>query len=214
MNTRKTNKKNRGKSKEPQNPNSTKRMSDDEYQEMATEYAATLFVTRENNILFVTRENNSSNMPSNSQKKHANAIFETLKDQTNELMLKNILEPLIQPLYRRIAALEKPNEVKNAVIKQLQIQVDDFQQFSKRKSLRIDGITEENGEDAKQLITQLVTQKMQVSLYPEDINLSYRVGKKTENKIRHIMVKFNKLSSRRNVYQAKTKLHSAEGHPV
>ncbi len=28
------------------------------------------------------------------------------------------------------------------------------------------------------------------------------------------MVKFNKLSSRRSVYQAKTKLRSAEGHPV
>ncbi len=127
-------------------------------------------------------------------KNPANAIFETLKDQTNELMLKNILEPLLQPLYRRISALEKQNEVKNAVIKHLQIQVDNLQQFSKMKSLRIDGITEENGEDAKQLVTQLVTQKMQVSLSPEDINLSYRVGKKTKNKIRPIMVKFNKLS--------------------
>ncbi len=102
----------------------------------------------------------------------------------------------------------------NAVIKHLQIQVDDLQQFSKRTSRRIDRITEENREDAKQLVTQLVTQKMQVSLSPEDINLSHRVGKKTENKIRPITVKFNKLSSRRSVYQAKTKLRSAEGHPV
>ncbi len=99
-------------------------------------------------------------------KKPANAIFETLKDQTNELMLKNILEPLLQPLYGRISALEKQSEVKNAVIKQLQIQVDDLQQFSKRKSLGIDGITEENCEDAKQPVTQLVTQKMQASLSP------------------------------------------------
>ncbi len=51
---------------------------------------------------------------------------------------------------------------------------------------------------------------MHVSLSPEDSNLSYRVEKKTENKIRPIMVKFSKLSSRRNVYQAKTKLYSAE----
>ncbi len=121
MNTR-NKKKNRGKSKEPQNPNSTKRMSNDESQEMAAEHAATSFVTR---------ENNSTNMPSNkfssSQQNHTNAIFETLKDQTNELMLKNILEPLLQPLYRRISALEKQNEVQNAVIEQLQIQVDDLE---------------------------------------------------------------------------------------
>ncbi len=176
MNTR-NKKKNRGKSKEPQNPNSTKRMSNDESQEMAAEHAATSFVTR---------ENNSTNMPSNkfssSQQNPANAIFDTLKKQTSDLMLKNILKPLLQPpLCWRISALEKQNEVKNAVIKQLQIQVDDLQQFLKRKSLRIDGITEENGEDAKQLVTQLVTQKMQVSLSPENINLSYRVRKKTEN---------------------------------
>ncbi len=63
-------------------------------------------------------------------------------------------------MYRRISAREKQNEVKNAVIKHLQIQVDDLQHFSKRKSLRIDGIAEENGEDAKQLVTQLVTQKV------------------------------------------------------
>ncbi len=89
---------------------------------MVTEHAVTSFITR---------ENNSTNMPSNkfssSQQNHTNAIFETLKDQTNELMLKNILEPLLQPLYRRISALEKQNEVQNAVIEQLQIQVDDLE---------------------------------------------------------------------------------------
>ncbi len=50
-------------------------MSDDESQEIATEYAATLFVTR---------ENNSTNVPSNefysSQQNPTNAIFETLKN--------------------------------------------------------------------------------------------------------------------------------------
>ncbi len=64
-------------------------------------------------------------MPSNefsfSQQNPANAIFETLKNQTNELMLKNTLQSLLQPLYRRISALEKQNEVKNAFI-----QVDDL----------------------------------------------------------------------------------------
>ncbi len=166
---------------------------------------------------FITRENNSSNVPSNefssNQHNPANAIFETLKDKTNEPMLKNIIEPLVQPLYRS-SALEKQNEVKNAVIKQLQIQVDDLQQFSIGKSLRIDMITEENGEDAKQLVTQLVTHKMQVSHSHEDINLSYRVGKKTENMISPIMVKFSNLSFCRSLYQAKIKLHSVEVHPV
>ncbi len=65
-------------------------MSDDESQEVRTEHAATSFVTR---------ENNSTNMPSNefysSQQNPANAIFETVKDQTNELMLTNILEHLL-----------------------------------------------------------------------------------------------------------------------
>ncbi len=67
------------------------------------------------NYSFITREINSTNMTSNmfssSQQNPANAIFETLKDQTNELMLKNILESLLQPLYRRISAPEKQNEV-------------------------------------------------------------------------------------------------------
>ncbi len=40
MNTRKK-KKVKGKSKEPKNPNSTKRMSDDESQEVTTEHAVT-----------------------------------------------------------------------------------------------------------------------------------------------------------------------------
>ncbi len=59
-----------------------------------------------------------------------------------------------------------------------------------------------------------MNQKIKINRSPEVINLSYRVRKKTENKIRPIIVKFNKLGSSRTVYQAKTKLRSAEGIPV
>ncbi len=82
-------------------------MSDDESQEMATEHASTSFITKENNSTNVTINEFSS-----SQQNPANAIFETLIDQTNEPMLKNLIEPLLQPLYRRISGLDKQNKVK------------------------------------------------------------------------------------------------------
>ncbi len=81
-------------------------MSDDEFQEMATEHAATSFLTRENNIEMCLA---MSSPPSN--KTPANAIFEIAK-LMNQYWTTSLNLPVSPCIEENISALEKQNEVK------------------------------------------------------------------------------------------------------
>ena len=109
--------------------------------------------------------------------------------------------------------LNKQLEEKEWTLKSIEERVDDLEQNSKSANIRIFGIDEEEGEDLKSKVTNLLKHKLQVkTIQPEDIRDVGRMGKK-KHKIRDILVKFKDNTIRDDIYN-KRKLLKQDKVPI
>lgn len=74
-------------------------------------------------------------------------------------------------------------------IEKLKSKCDELEQYSRRSNIRIFGIPETEKEDVGQLVIQLFTQKLGLSIALSDIDRTHRTGIKSD-KVRPIIVKF------------------------
>lgn len=84
--------------------------------------------------------------------------------------------------------------------------IDDLQQYSRRNSLRVNGIPETRGENTTELIKTMVKEKLGTVLEDRDIDRSHRVGKPSTGKTRSIIVKFTSYQPRSAVIKNRRKL--------
>lgn len=106
-------------------------------------------------------------------------------------------------------------------VRNLEIELEDAQNYSRRNCLLIHGVKEERGEKTDTKVLEIINKQLGVDITVNDIDRSHRIGKpdtnkkpKTRNnkeKTRPIIVKFVSYRERSNVFYNKRKL---KGEPI
>ena len=102
-------------------------------------------------------------------------------------------------MFTRVFFLEN----KNGEIVQ---EVDRQEQQSGRNYLQIHDIEERRQEVTDELVIQTIKSEMDIDIDVKDIDRTHRIGAKTENKRRPIIVKFARYSERRKFFSSKKRL--------
>ena len=129
------------------------------------------------------------------------------------------VERINETLMKEIKALQKNNEVlskENKDLKESMAQMegkilkleqtaDDCEQYSRRNSIRITGITESSNEETDKLVLHMAYD-LDVQLNLADIDRTHRVGRIREGHKRAILVKFSTYRARRSLYSKRLEL--------
>ena len=133
----------------------------------------------------------------------------------------SILERVTQQVY---AAIKMDTEQSDNKVRDLEKQVsqlkkdlsdinrsmEEQEQYSRRNCLRFHGITEARGEDTDKLVSDVISEHLEIDLSPGDIDRSHRImprNKSTNEATKKcIIVKFASYNTRQKVYQARSKL--------
>ena len=101
----------------------------------------------------------------------------------------------------RIEKLEK-------TVDELNLQLDDYEQYSRRNTLRINGVPDEEEEQLVDKMVYLFNTRMNVSppITPEHIDRTHRIGRFDRTNTRTILVKFATNQARDRVFRARKKL--------
>ena len=157
-----------------------------------------------------------------------------LKSEENQTLLRNaITGPLMDTVNRLERALDKMKEVikerddsisqmsaqlklKDATIGELknelvdvQTKCDDLEQYSRRNSVRVQGIPEQSGEDPIEKTLEFANRTLQLNppLLPSDVDRAHRVGRTpTHGRPRPLLIKFATYQQRFRVMKGRTLL--------
>lgn len=138
-------------------------------------------------------------------------ITKLLKDDTFfNVLVTNIQEKLqIKQMQQKIEDLtkevEKLKEEKQADMKIMAEKIGRIEQHRKRKSIRINGVTENNGEKVTDKALEILNGKLKLNLGNNDLENCFRIGK-TKNGKRSILVGFTKENMKRTAIQNRGKL--------
>ena len=93
-------------------------------------------------------------------------------------------------------------------VDELNLQLDDYKQYSRRNTLRITGVPDEEGEQLVDKMVYLFNTTMNVSppITPEHIDRTNRIGRFDGTNPRTILVKFAIYQARDRVFRARRKL--------
>ncbi len=128
-------------------------------------------------------------------------------------LLQDSVESIEENQAKTLTNVNKQFGESEKAMKSTEQRLDDLEQESKSNNIRIIGIAEEEGEDLKIKVTDLVENNHQVrNIEPEDIADIGRMGKHT-NKVRDILVKF-KCSALWNKIYNKRKLLHHDNNPI
>lgn len=114
-----------------------------------------------------------------------------------------------------IDTLKEENGHLKERLNQLETNYDRQEQYSRRNSLRVAGISEENPENktTDELIIDLAAEA-DITLTINDIDRSHRVGKRKPDKPRDILVKFTSYQKRRLMFSNKKAINTKKGGEV
>ena len=95
----------------------------------------------------------------------------------------------------------------------LKLDQDRLERYTRRNSLRISGVPEENNEDVCEKVLNLCNAKLRVPVEVSDIERVHRLGRPGESP-RQILVKFATYGTRASVFKAKAVLRPGRRHPL
>ena len=120
------------------------------------------------------------------------AVNEALDTQLREVLEEN----------RRLSS---ENELLKARVSKLESVAEESEQYSRRNSLRISNINEDDEEDTDRVVLQ-IADVLNVNICQLDIDRSHRVGKPTTKRNHDILVKFATYRARQGIYRARSSL--------
>lgn len=89
---------------------------------------------------------------------------------------------------------------------QLESQIDDLEQYTRRVNLRIYGVAESEGENTDDLCVKFCSEELDLVLRPEDISRSHRVGKRDPTKPRPIILRLTRHNMKVNILKMRRNL--------
>lgn len=120
-----------------------------------------------------------------------------VKQAISELFAEeHFIEIITQKIISKV--IEKLNQIDNKIkgheekITTLEKKIEYMQQNVKIKNICIYGVNENKNKDLKQLLLEVINEKMQTEIAPEDIDMCYRIGEERAKgkKPRPVIVKF------------------------
>ncbi|KAK3929287.1 Glycine amidinotransferase, mitochondrial [Frankliniella fusca] len=130
----------------------------------------------------------------------------TLSDE----QLDKIAEMVTTKIDAKLAAREKFVDTRLEELQDendlLKDKTDDLEQRNRLENLRIFGVKEEEGENTDTLVLDVAAKLDLCSISKTHISRSHRVGKKSADKPRAIIVKFVSYATRQEIFMAKKKL--------
>lgn len=106
----------------------------------------------------------------------------------------------------KVFILQSLNNLQKQV-EMLSQNVDHLEMHTRRKILLLHGLPEENDEDTAKVVVKLVTKQLKISNFnSEHIRRCHRMGQSESKKQRPILVKFNDLSMKNQIWFSKTHL--------
>lgn len=127
-----------------------------------------------------------------------------LKDQEIQSVFTGLLSEIVMGKLKEQEAEISSLKTK---VENLEMELDDLEQYGRRNALRISGAwPESDNEKTDDIILKMAKDDLKVDLQPSDIDRSHRVGKKVDGKQRPILVKFTSYRSRNMIYRARTSL--------
>ena len=138
------------------------------------------------------------NYTTNLEKKVASLEEKIEKNESSLSILHTVTDNLLAEKVRLDESVTK-----------LEDELDDQQQYSRRNCLLVHGIEEKLNEDTTQLALSVFNSNMELEITPDDITRTHRIGKKSNDKIRPIIVKFLSYKPRKMVYDNKKKLKNS-----
>lgn len=88
----------------------------------------------------------------------------------------------------------------------MQHALDVLDQRCRKNNIRVCGIEEEEREDIRHVVANVLTEKLGLSVAPTDIDGAFRVGQSSEGQPRAVIVSFLSNYKRNEVFYAKSKL--------
>ena len=153
--------------------------------------------------------------------KFAQILLSCLKDKEVIKQFRDVtgfqnIQDSVNSLSRNIENLKKTIEAKDVVItalkeevKTLNHKVDDLEQYSRRNSVRVTGIPENENEAIGKSVLEMINNRMKVEppVQAHELDRVHRVGRLQEHKSRAVLVKFATYASRHRVYSERRRLN-------
>ena len=142
---------------------------------------------------------------------------------SNGNLAEKVRKILCADLAGEVGSLREALKTRDARIKKLEEKIDEqshlidsLEQYSRRNSMRVNGIEETEHEDLLATCMALFNAKMAVEppIRCEDIDRLHRVGKPGTGKKRGVLVKFATYQAKERVYRAKARLKPGARDPT
>lgn len=136
------------------------------------------------------------------------AVLKHIEVMADKVTLR--IDARLKALTDQIKEKDARIDTLEASVRDLQVKLDDQEQYSRREALRVDGIPEVNNESTDALILELCNEglKLDPPLKTEDISRSHRSGDRAKFGKRTILVKFSSYRIRDRVIRARKHLKS------
>ena len=143
--------------------------------------------------------------------------LKTMLSEEIQQLVETRVSQAVEPIKKELDSVKESLVKLQTELKQIAIQNDDLEQYSRRSCLRISGVAENNNEDVSKLVLDLAV-RIGADIRPEDIDRTHRVGKpmsdnsranqgpRVPQRNREIIVKFNNYSSRLKFLKGRAKL--------
>lgn len=138
-----------------------------------------------------------------------------IKALQNESVVNSLKTMFTMELQREINELKRLVEQKDNKIKELEKHVSDLdmncdslEQYSRRNSVRVYGIVEKEFENPVDVALDLINNKLKIDMNMSALDRVHRIGKKKNDAVRPLIVKFATYRERNRVYRAKQRLKS------
>uniref|UniRef100_A0A1Y1K9R3 Uncharacterized protein n=1 Tax=Photinus pyralis TaxID=7054 RepID=A0A1Y1K9R3_PHOPY len=127
------------------------------------------------------------------------------------------LDAELEQITKKVEVLEEENKDLRKMNANLNIAIDNMEQYSRRNCLKVFGLPETPQENTDEVLLDLFKNHMHLSISPSDIDRSHRTGRmdsiqtrsNSKVKCRPIIVKFTSYNAREKVFKNKKLLKSS-----
>lgn len=116
-----------------------------------------------------------------------------------------ISESLMAALDSKVKTLTTEVSQLKSQLMEANAKVESLEQYSRINNLRLYGVKEEKDENIMAVVTKVCTDKLNITVRPEDIDIAHRLRAK-ENGIRPIIIRFVNRTIKKLIYKNKSKL--------
>ena len=109
-----------------------------------------------------------------------------------------------------IDGLDKDRQSLNGKIRELEVDLEDQRQYSRRTNILVHGLDEEPRENTDTKVLEVLKDKLGLAnMTLKDISRSHRLGKKQDGKKRPVIVRFSSYRERKQAFDSKKKLRAS-----